>query len=112
MTLATTLAPRFYALSESRTLGLAVCREAGLELANLEERVFEGGEFKLRPLESVRGRAVFVLQTLAGSATTSVGDRFVRLLFLLNGLRDAGATERIVLIPYLAYARKERRTQL
>jgi ribose-phosphate pyrophosphokinase len=33
----------------------------------------------------------------------------VRLLFLLAALRDAGARSRIALIPYLAYARQERR---
>ena len=102
----------FLALSESNRLGSSVCSEAGLAPTPVEERSFEGGEFKLRPLQSVRGRSVFVLQTLAASKDVSVADRLVRLLFLLNGLRDAGATRRIVLIPYLAYARKERRTQL
>jgi hypothetical protein len=46
-----TVNPRFYALTESLELGKATCREAGLELAALEERIFEGGEFKLRPLD-------------------------------------------------------------
>jgi ribose-phosphate pyrophosphokinase len=99
-------------LSESRNLGIASCHEARLELSELEERTFEGGEFKLRPLESVRGRTAYVLQSLAGSKTVSPADSFVRLLFLLNGLRDAGAVHRTAIIPYLAYARKDRRTQL
>lgn len=103
--------PCLFALSESRELGSAVCRDAGLALAALEERRFEGGEFKLRPLESVRGRTTFVLQSLAGSAAASPSERLVRLLFLLAGLRDAGAARRIVLVPYLAFARKDRRTQ-
>lgn len=102
----------FVALSESSRLGTAVCAEAGLTPTPIEERSFEGGEFKLRPLQSVRGRCAFVLQTLAATADAPVADRLVRLLFLLNGLRDAGAVRRIALIPYLAYARKERRTQL
>src|SRR5581483_7478385 len=106
------LEPRFYVLSESRALGSATCREAGLQLSALEERSFEGGEFKLRPLESVRGRTACVLQSLAGSPGCSAADRLVRLLFLLNGLRDAGASERVAIIPYMAYARKDRRTQL
>jgi ribose-phosphate pyrophosphokinase len=106
------LAPRFLALSESRELAARVAEEAGLPLAALEERSFDGGEFKLRPLESVRGRIALVFQSLAGSSAASVSDRFVRLLFLLNGLRDAGAERRIALIPYLAYARKDRRTQI
>ena len=106
------LAPCFLALSESRDLAARVAAEAKLALAPLEERSFDGGEFKLRPLESVRGRIAFVLQSLAGTAESSVSERFVRLLFLLNGLRDAGAERRIALVPYLAYARKDRRTQI
>ena len=104
--------PGFFTLSESGPLGAAVCREAGLKLAGLEERSFEGGEFKLRPLESVRNRRVYVLQSLAGTPGCSAADRLVRLLFLVNGLRDAGAAELTAVIPYLAYARKDRRTQL
>jgi ribose-phosphate pyrophosphokinase len=103
--------PRVYALSESRELAVATCDAAGLTLAPIEERNFEDGEFKLRPLESVRGRIVYVMQSFAATPNSSTASRFVRLLFLLNGLRDAGATERIVMVPYLAYARKERRTQ-
>ena len=107
-----TLEPRFYALSENVGLGTGTCQEAGLELSALEVRTFEGGEFQLRPLASVRNRTAYVLQSLAGSPRTSIADDFVRLLFLLSGLRDAGAIQRIALIPYLAYARQDRRTQL
>src|SRR5512136_3079398 len=90
--------PKFFALSETRNLGAACCREAGLELASLEERLFEGGEFKLRPLESVRDRRTYVFQSLCSGGTFSPADRLVRLLFLLNGLRDAGASHRVAMI--------------
>ena len=83
-----------------------------MNLAPLEEQAFEGGEFKLRPLDSVRNRPVIVLQSLVATPATTIADSLVRLLFLLNGLRDAGACERIALIPYLAYARMDRRTEL
>lgn len=106
------LNPKFYALTESLELGKATSHEAGLALAPLEEQEFEGGEFKLRPLDSVRNRPVFVLQSLVATPGTTIADSLVRLLFLLNGLRDAGACERIALIPYLAYARMDRRTEL
>lgn len=99
------------ALSESREGGTAVAREAALPLIALEERAFAGGEFKLRPLESVRGRDIFVFASLAGTALSPAALRLVRLLFLLQGLRDAGART-TALIPYLAFARKDRRTQL
>ena len=100
------------ALSESQSLAVPTAHNAGLALAALEERRFEDGEFKLRPLESVRGRSVYVLQTLAATPAAPLCERLVRFLFLINGLRDAGASARIALVPYLAFARKERRTQL
>lgn len=104
--------PRLFALSESHDLGLAVAASAGLAVTPLEERRFESGEFKLRPLESVRDRTVFIVESLAGDEAVPTAERLVRLLFLLSGLKDAGATRRVALVPYLAYARKERRTQL
>ena len=102
----------FFAPSESRRGGEETARLAGLALAELEERRFDGGEFKLRPLASVRGHTAVVFQSLAATPEAPAADRLVRLLFLLATLRDAGAAPRIALLPYLAYARKERRTQL
>ena len=99
------------ALGESRALAGAVASTVDVPLISLEERRFEGGEFKLRPLESVRGRAVIVLASLAGTAQAPVCDRLVRLLFLLQGLRDAGAGAIVTVVPYFAFARKDRRTQ-
>ena len=109
---AETPAPLLFALSESQASAPALAEAAHLTLARLEERRFEGGEFKIRPLQSVRGRSVYVLQSLAGVGDTSACERLVRLLFLLSTLRDGGARQRVALIPYLAFARKERRTQL
>ena len=103
--------PLIFAPSESRALGQTASERAGIELAPLEEREYEGGEFKLRPLQSVRDRMVFVVQSLAGTQEAPIAQRLVRLLFLLQGLRDAGADRVIAVIPYLAYARKDRRTK-
>jgi ribose-phosphate pyrophosphokinase len=103
--------PVLFALRESRALAFDIGRATGVALAPLEERSFEGGEFKLRPLTAVRARTVFVVQSLVESVDAPLAQRVVRLLFLLFGLRDAGAARVIALIPYLAFARKDRRTQ-
>jgi len=107
-----TLTPLLFSLSESQALAPAIGEAAQLPLAVLEERRFEGGEFKIRPLQSVRGRVAYVYQSLAGIGDMSASERLLRLLFLLNTLRDGGASQCVALIPYLAFARKERRTQL
>jgi len=52
MTRRTTDEPLIFAPSESGALGLAASERAGITLAALEERQYEGGEFKLRPLQS------------------------------------------------------------
>lgn len=100
-----------FAPAESSGLGAAIGEAAGLALAPLEARAFEDGEFKLRPLVSVRGRSVFVIQSLAASPAHPTAERLVRLLFLLCALRDGGASRLTAVTPYLAYARKDRRTQ-
>lgn len=100
-----------FAPSESRALGLAASERSGIALAALEEREYNGGEFKLRPLQSVRDRTVFVVQSLAETQRAPIALRLVRLLFLIHGLRDAGASRVVAVIPYLAYARKDRRTK-
>jgi ribose-phosphate pyrophosphokinase len=103
--------PLLFALSESGALGAQISHESGIALAALEERAFEDGEFKLRPLVSVRGRWVILAQTLAPGAQTPTAQRLVRLLFLIFGMRGAGAARVSAVVPYLAYARKDRRTQ-
>jgi ribose-phosphate pyrophosphokinase len=103
--------PLIFAPSESHALGLAASERSGIALAALEEREYNGGEFKLRPLQSVRDRTAFVVQSLAETQKAPIALRLVRLLFLIHGLRDAGASRVVAVIPYLAYARKDRRTK-
>jgi len=88
-----------------------LARELGLGLAEHEEREFEDGEFKIRPLESVRRERAVIYHSLAGGPAGSVNDKLMRALVLAGALKDAGATEVTLVAPYLAYARKDRRTK-
>jgi ribose-phosphate pyrophosphokinase len=100
-----------FALNASRDFGQRVAGALGLKLAPHEEREFEDGEHKARPLESVRGRDVFVVASLYSEERQSVNDKLVRLLFFLGALRDASAGRVTAVIPYLCYARKDRRSK-
>jgi ribose-phosphate pyrophosphokinase len=100
-----------FALNASRAFGERVAAHAGAALSAHEEREFEDGEHKARPLVSVRGRDVYVIQSLYSDAGASVNDKLVRLLFFIGALRDASAARVTAVIPYLAYARKDRKTQ-
>ncbi len=100
-----------FALDASRAFGEKVAAALGQPLAAHEEREFEDGEHKARPLVGVRGADVYVIQGLHGGPEQSPNDKLCRLLFFLGALRDAGAARVTALVPYLAYARKDRRTK-
>jgi len=99
-----------FALGDS-AFGEAVCEHLRGSLAPHEERDFEDGEHKIRPLMNVRGRDVYVLANLAGDADQSANDRLLRLLFFIGTLKDAGAARATAVAPYLSYARKDRQTK-
>ncbi|HMK71665.1 MAG TPA: ribose-phosphate diphosphokinase [Xanthobacteraceae bacterium] len=100
-----------FALHATAKLGAAVAAALDRPLAAHEEREFEDGEHKTRPLEAVRGADVFVLQNLNGEAEQSANDKLCRLLFFIGALKDAGAARVTALTPYLCYSRKDRRTK-
>ncbi|HEX7970801.1 MAG TPA: ribose-phosphate pyrophosphokinase [Thiobacillus sp.] len=102
---------RLFALDTSHPFGDRVARQLGQPLAAHEEREFEDGEHKARPLESVRDRDVYVIQSLYGEPDHSASDKLVRLLFFIGALCDASAARVTAVVPYLAYARKDRRSQ-
>ena len=98
------------ALDESRDLAKRIADAAGFTVIPIEDRRFEDGEGKLRPLSEVRGETVCVVQSLYTDQDLSVHDKLCRLLILMATLRDHGASWIIALVPYLCYARKDRRT--
>lgn len=100
-----------FALNGSRPFGELVARQLGLSLSAHEEREFEDGEHKARPLFSVRGRDVFVLHSLYGDPAQSGNDKLCRLLFFIGALKDAAAQRVTAVVPYLAYARKDQKTK-
>ncbi|HSN73356.1 MAG TPA: ribose-phosphate diphosphokinase [Steroidobacteraceae bacterium] len=100
-----------FAPRTSEGFGARVAAELGVSLAPLEEREFDGGEHKVRPLVEVRGRRCWVVHSLHGDQEASSNDRLCRALFLIGALRDAGAAHVSVCLPYLAYGRKDRRTK-
>lgn len=102
---------KLFAVNASRDFGAGVAQKLGIALSEHEEREFEDGEHKIRPLVSVREQDVFVIHSLYSDAEQSVNDKLCRLLFFLGALRDASAGRVTAVIPYLAYARKDAKTQ-
>lgn len=87
--------------------GGRVASALGVAPVGLDVRVFEGGEFRVRVQESVRGADVYVVQTVHAD----VHDRLVQLLFTISALKDAFAARVTAVLPYLCYARQDRRVE-
>ncbi len=76
----------------------------GLEVSRVEHRLFPDGESCLRIPVDVRGHRVILIQSTAPPQDTHL----VQLLLLLDALREQEASDVILVIPYLAYARQDR----
>jgi ribose-phosphate pyrophosphokinase len=66
---------------------------------------FSDGEVMVEILENVRGRDVFVLQTVCAPTN----DNLMELLMMVDALKRASAGRVTAAIPYLGYARQDRR---
>lgn len=100
-----------FALGATAELGAAIGRSLNHPLAAHEEREFEDGEHKARPLDAVEGADVYVIQSLYGDPAQSANDKLCRLLFFIGALKDAGVARVTAVAPYLCYARKDRRSK-
>lgn len=102
---------QLFALDGSRAFGQSLAKTLEIALAPHEERSFEDGEHKIRPLAQVRGKAVHIVHSLYGEPGTAPDEKLCRLLFLAGAARDHGARSVTLLTPYLCFARKDRRTK-
>jgi ribose-phosphate pyrophosphokinase len=102
---------KLFCLAASAELGAGISAALGVPLAAHEEREFEDGEHKARPLDAVNGADVYVVQSLHGGPQQSANDKLCRLLFFIGAIKDAGAARVTAVTPYLSYARKDRRTK-
>jgi len=102
---------RLFAPSESAAFGRTVAAALDTDLDAHYEKTFSDGEHEMRSEVNVRGRDVFVVQSLYAEPGLSVNDKLCRLLFFLGSLRDAAARRVTAVVPFLCYQRKDRKSE-
>src|SRR5690242_4915178 len=102
---------KIFALGPTKEFGERIADALSDRLSPLEEREFDDGEHKSRPLETVRNDDVYIVQALYGDEQQSPNDKLCRLLFFIATIKENGARRVTAVIPYLAYARKDRQTK-
>lgn len=101
---------KLFALDTTFDWSEGLANYLSLPLSQLEREIFLDGEHKLRSIEKVSGKDVFVVQSLFNDGL-NLHDKLCRLLFFVGSLKDASAKRINVVLPYLAYARKDRKTK-
>ncbi len=86
-------------------LGGEIARGLGLDLGKISIERFPDQEIGVQVLEHVRGRDVFVLQTIARHPNSYL----MELLIIADALKRASAAQLTAVIPYFGYARQDRK---
>jgi ribose-phosphate pyrophosphokinase len=94
---------KVFSLSSSDDLTDKVCGYLGIKKGNKSLDVFSDGEMSPNFDESVRNLEVFLI------SSTFPHDSFIELLLTIDAAKRAGAFRINCIIPYLAYARQDRK---
>ena len=82
-----------------------LCRHLGVRPGKAVVDTFSDGEIQIEILENVRGRDVFIVQ----SVCPPCNDNLMELLLLIDACKRAAAGKITAVVPYLGYARQDRR---
>lgn len=91
----------------NRDLVRNICKELGIEMAEVEVTHFSDGEINVSISETVRGCDVFIIQPTC----TPVNDNLMETLILIDAVKRASAGRINAVIPYYGYARQDRKTK-
>jgi len=86
-------------------LAESVARHLGIHLGRATVSRFSDGEVMVEIMEHVRGKDVFILQ----STCAPTNDHLMEIMVMVDALRRASAARITAAIPYLGYARQDRR---
>jgi len=84
-----------------------IADSVGVALTPCEAQIFSEGNVFVRILENVRGRDTFVIQ----GVHRPVNDNFVELLFWIDALKRASASQITAVIPYFSYAKGDKKDE-
>lgn len=98
---------KLFAASSHPALAQEIARQLKIEVSDTMNTRFANGEIYIRPVDTVRGDDVFVVQT----CTDRVNEELMELFILLDSLKRSFAGKIHVVMPHYGYARQDRVAQ-
>ena len=95
---------KIFAGSSHQGLAKEIAKNLKVKLSEMQISRFACGEIYAKPLESVRGCDVFVIQT----ASENVNEDLMELFIILDALKRSFAERIHVVMPHYAYSRQDR----
>ena len=99
--------PIVFSLSGNPELAQNIAAKLGTTLAEVSIHRFPSGEIICEPVESVRGKQVFIVQPTC----PPVNDNLMEALIFVDALRRSSAKEINLICPYFGYARQDRKAK-
>lgn len=96
-----------FAGSASPAFTAAICRRLGVTPGRCSAAHFSEGNTFVRVGENVRGKDVFIVQTLS----FPVNDNFVELLFYIDAFKRASANSVTAVIPFFSYGKGDKKDE-
>ena len=89
----------------STELGRKIAEILGVETVSVAHKKFPDGESYIRLEEEVKGEEIVIVQSTGPPQDTNL----IQLFILADAAKDLGAKRIIAIVPYLAYARQDKR---
>ena len=93
--------------NSNRGLAEEICKHINIPLGEAAVSTFSDGEIMVQINENVRGNDIFVIQ----SFSNPVNNNIMELLIMMDAFKRASASRITAVIPYLGYARQDRKVQ-
>src|SRR5512140_2084594 len=98
-------AVRFFSGSSNPPLACDIANYLGVPLDDTQISRFSNDDLYIQLGASVRGRQVFIVQSLS----PAVNEHLMELLMMLDAARSAGAQEVNAVVPYYSFARSDKK---
>jgi len=98
-----------FSANANQQLANAIVKHLGVPMGQSMSQRFADGECDIRINETVRGKDIFIVQSIATSPHGSANDHLMELLVMIDAMRRSSAGRITAVVPYLGYARQDRR---